>query len=196
VSTTRILSRVRVTVTLRLAVYRQSVRLGDKPSRPTTRIFILQLNTCGYSPYVTSSLMRGWVCRLQLLLGLASAVILRSESRGTHDHILLSQIRDFPFRRLLLLGGVRPRLHTRYIHTHAHTHLGTNPPTFLSLQIEGLHRHGPYSKHCVIQLLYCCVHIRCLDDVFIEPLRSDDRLFWLLMNFRRCNVGITDGRDL
>jgi hypothetical protein len=28
------------------------------------------------------------------LLGLASAVILRSESRGTHDHILLSKIRD------------------------------------------------------------------------------------------------------
>jgi hypothetical protein len=27
---------------------------------------------------------------------LASAVILRSESRGTHDNILLSQIRDFP----------------------------------------------------------------------------------------------------
>jgi hypothetical protein len=37
--------------------------------------------------------MRGWVCRLQLLLVLASTVILRSESRGTHDHILLSQIR-------------------------------------------------------------------------------------------------------
>jgi hypothetical protein len=31
-----------------------------------------------------------------LLLVLASAVILRSESRGTHDHILLSQIRDSP----------------------------------------------------------------------------------------------------
>jgi hypothetical protein len=29
-------------------------------------------------------------------LGLASAVILRSESRGTHDDILLSQIRDCP----------------------------------------------------------------------------------------------------
>jgi hypothetical protein len=40
--------------------------------------------------------MRGRVCRLQLLLVLASAVILRSESRATHDHILLSQIRDSP----------------------------------------------------------------------------------------------------
>jgi hypothetical protein len=38
---------------------------------------------------------RGWVCRLQLLLGLASAVILRSESSGTHEHILLSQILDY-----------------------------------------------------------------------------------------------------
>jgi hypothetical protein len=41
------------------------------------------------------------VCRLQLLLVLASAVILGSESRGsesrgTRDHILLSQIRDSP----------------------------------------------------------------------------------------------------
>jgi hypothetical protein len=40
--------------------------------------------------------MRGWVCRLQLLLVLTSRVILRSESRGTRDHILLSQIRDSP----------------------------------------------------------------------------------------------------
>jgi hypothetical protein len=55
--------------------------------------FIFQLNTCGHSPCVTSSLTRGWVCCLQLPLTLASAV-LRSESRGTHDHILLSQIRD------------------------------------------------------------------------------------------------------
>jgi hypothetical protein len=40
--------------------------------------------------------MRGWVCRLQLLLALASLFILGSVSRGTHDHILLSQIRDSP----------------------------------------------------------------------------------------------------
>jgi hypothetical protein len=68
--------------------------LATSPLRLTTRILIFQLNTCGYSPNVTSSLMIGWVCRV--LLGLASAVILRSESRGTHDHILLSQIRDSP----------------------------------------------------------------------------------------------------
>jgi hypothetical protein len=35
------------------------------------------IGTCGYSPYLTSSLTRGWIFRLQLLLGLASAVFLR-----------------------------------------------------------------------------------------------------------------------
>jgi hypothetical protein len=63
--------------------------------RPTTINFIFQLNICGYSPYVTTSLTRGWACRLHLLLVLASAVTLRSECRGTHD-ILLSEFRDSP----------------------------------------------------------------------------------------------------
>jgi hypothetical protein len=58
------------------------------------------------------SLTRGWVCRLQWLLDLASAVIFGSESRGTRDQILLSQIRDFPFRRLLRLAGSRWRYST------------------------------------------------------------------------------------
>jgi hypothetical protein len=40
------------------------------------------------------SLTRGRVCRLQLMLAFASAVILGSESLGTHDHILLYQIWD------------------------------------------------------------------------------------------------------
>jgi hypothetical protein len=45
-------------------------------------------------------------CRLQLLLAFASAVILESETRWTRDHILLSEIRDFPFRCLLRLAGL------------------------------------------------------------------------------------------
>jgi hypothetical protein len=84
-----------VIVTLWQAVYRQSVCLGAKPLETHDKIFF-QLNTSGYSPYVTSSLTRGWVCHLQLLLALTSAVILGSESCGTHNHILLSQIRDSP----------------------------------------------------------------------------------------------------
>jgi hypothetical protein len=69
--------------------------LGAKALEPHDQYFF-QLNTCGYSPYVTSSLTRGWVCRLQFMLVLASSVILGSKSRGPHDHILLSQIRDSP----------------------------------------------------------------------------------------------------
>jgi hypothetical protein len=54
-------------------------------------ITLTQLRVCCYG---APSLTRGRVCRLQLLSVLASAVILGSESRGTHDHILLSQARD------------------------------------------------------------------------------------------------------
>jgi hypothetical protein len=53
------------------------------------------MNTCSCSPYVTSSLTRGRVCRLQMLLVLASAVR-GSEFLGTHGLMLLSQIRDSP----------------------------------------------------------------------------------------------------
>jgi hypothetical protein len=69
-------------------------------------IFIRLLRVCWYGA-LSLSLMRGRVCRLQLLLALASTVILGAESRGSLDHILLPQIRDFPFRRLLRLAGLR-----------------------------------------------------------------------------------------
>jgi hypothetical protein len=91
-----ILPRVRVRVTLRLAVYRQTVRLGAKTLETHGQNFFSKLNTCGHSLHVTSSRQRRWICHLQLLLGLASAFILRSESRRTDDHILLSQIGDSP----------------------------------------------------------------------------------------------------
>jgi hypothetical protein len=94
---------------LRLAVYHQSVRLGAKSLDTHGQTFFFQLITCGHSPYVTSSLTRGRVCRLQLLRALASAFSLRSESQRTHDHTLLSHIWDFPFRRLLRLAGLRWR---------------------------------------------------------------------------------------
>jgi hypothetical protein len=53
-----------------------------------------QLKPCRHSPYVTFSLTSRWVCHLQLLLPLASTVVLRSNSHRTHDHILPPQIQD------------------------------------------------------------------------------------------------------
>jgi hypothetical protein len=66
------------------------------PSGTYDQIFntVRQLRVCWCGAH---SLTRGRVCRLQLLLVLASANILGSMSRGTHDHILLSQIRVFLF---------------------------------------------------------------------------------------------------
>jgi hypothetical protein len=88
------------------------VFLGIKhPSGAYVQIFIIvwQLQVFWFG---VPSLTRGRVCRLQLQLALASAVIFRSESRRTRGHILLSQIQDFPFRRLLRLAGSRWRYST------------------------------------------------------------------------------------
>jgi hypothetical protein len=57
-------------------------------------------------------LTRGRLRRLQLLLALASADIFGSDSHGTRDNNLLSQILDFSFRRLLRLAGLRWRYST------------------------------------------------------------------------------------
>jgi hypothetical protein len=60
------------------------------------------------------------VYRLQLLLALAITVIFGSESRGTRDRILLSQIRDFFFVAFYdsqgYGGSIRTRLHTGNCH--------------------------------------------------------------------------------
>jgi hypothetical protein len=50
----------------------------------------------------TPSLTRSRVCSFQFLLGIASAAFLRSESHGTHEHILFSL-----FLRLPPPGGAR-----------------------------------------------------------------------------------------
>jgi hypothetical protein len=77
-------------------------------------IIVWQLRVCFCGAL---SLTSGRVCRSHLLLDLASAVNLGSEFLGPRDHLLLSQIRDFPSRCLLRLAGSRvvPLITSRHV---------------------------------------------------------------------------------
>jgi hypothetical protein len=122
--------------------------------------------------------MTGSVCRLQLLLVLARAVILRSESRGTHDLILLYEVRDssnlkgsghriyipqeqgspviptgtgFHFRRLLRLAGLRWRYSTTPPHANCITffHARLHLPCRWRQKIPLKLQHISTTLHCV-----------------------------------------------
>jgi hypothetical protein len=66
--------KVKVRVTLRLVVYRQSVRLNVKPLRLTTTDLFFQLSPYGNIPHVTSSLTRRWGFSFMNMLGLSSSL--------------------------------------------------------------------------------------------------------------------------
>jgi hypothetical protein len=76
---------------LRLTVS-QSVSLGVEPHLGLMTRYLLLFDSYGLVFCRAPSLTRGRLCLLYMLLGLASAVLLGSESLGTRDHILLSQI--------------------------------------------------------------------------------------------------------
>jgi hypothetical protein len=67
----------------------QATTLGPKP-------YFYHCQTVAGSLMWAACLTRGRCCRLQLLLAVANAVIVGSESCGANDHILLPQIRDSP----------------------------------------------------------------------------------------------------
>jgi hypothetical protein len=81
----------KVKVTMRLTVS-QSVSLGVVPHLgPMTR-YLLLFDSYGLIFCGAPSLTRGRVCLSYMLLAIASAVFLGSQSLGTRYHILLSQI--------------------------------------------------------------------------------------------------------
>jgi hypothetical protein len=132
--------------------------------------FVFQRNTCGRSSYVTSSLTRGWVCCLQLLLAFASGVILRSESHGTHDNILLFQIRDSPNLEGHVPVFISPRNRVAQLYPQALDSLfvapynsqgydgGIRPRLHTGFRLRPTNSPSARTnrKHCFSQFLYCC----------------------------------------
>jgi hypothetical protein len=106
-----LLRHVKAKVTLRLTVGRSVSKSRCRaPFGDHDQIFITVWKL--WSSFCEApSLTRGRVCLLYMLLYLANAIFLGSESLGTRDHILLSQIWDFPFRCLLRLAGSKSKLH-------------------------------------------------------------------------------------
>jgi hypothetical protein len=139
-------------VILRRAVYRHQFVLATSPLRITTSNFIFQLNTCVYSHYVTSSRQRGWVCPLQLLLVLASAVILGTESHGIYNHILLSQIRDSPNPEGQVPVFISPRKRVAQLYTPRHWVRFSSPPTSHKGTVEVLERASTRGTHPLLQV--------------------------------------------
>jgi hypothetical protein len=88
-----------------------------------------------------------------MLLSLASAVFFGSESLGIRDHILLSQIWDFLFRRLLRLAGSRWRCWSWSFITSSRTLLCNEPSVVLS---------SPGKRVCRLGCSYATAHCYCV----------------------------------
>jgi hypothetical protein len=142
------LNSVESSLMLRPTVSRP-VCLGIKhPSGAYDQIFITvkQMRVCWCGAL---SLTRGQVLSFTIAAGPRQ----RSHSRN----ILLSQIRDFTFCRLLWLAGLRCRY-------------STLPPHGIELSLHFVPLTTPLhhcTKHRFQQYLYCCVLIRCCGDVFV-----------------------------
>jgi hypothetical protein len=115
-------------------------------------------DSCGFRWFGAPSQTRGRVCCLQLLLALASTVIFGSGSRRTRGHILLSQIRDFPFRRHLRLAGSRWWYWTRPPHG-SYCQLLLSSRYIGSGRTTAMNIYEPQRKHILRHRFYCWVRV-------------------------------------
>jgi hypothetical protein len=146
-----------------------------------TSNFILQLNTYGYSSYVTSFLTRGWVCCLQLLMASPAQSFSGPSPAGLMATFYCLRFKTPPAWRarslyLYLPGRGWPG------YTHRHWVPFSSPPTTHWAMVEefeppphGYNCHynptdGPSRKCHFQQYLYCCMRIRYRGNAFTEPL--------------------------
>jgi hypothetical protein len=108
------LSKVNKVEVMLLPTVSWPVCLGVKTHLGTKIRFLLLSDSCGFLDVGALFLTRGRLCRLQLLLYLASAVILVSESRETYDHFFLPQIRDSPNLEVTVFISRRNRVAQLY----------------------------------------------------------------------------------
>jgi hypothetical protein len=142
--------------------------------------------------YGLPSLTRRRVCRFQLLLVLDRAVILGSESLGTHYHILLSGIQDshlprgsgphiyipqgqgssvippvteLPFFPLLRPGGLRWMYGLRFLRYNLHTEQKENTLSCCCDIAQSRSHRGVPQRKQVLQFFYCFLNNCCYADV-------------------------------
>jgi hypothetical protein len=116
--------RERERVTLRMAAYNQSVRLGVKPFKTDGQYTFFGLNTCvrsPHGPHVTSSLAAGSRQHSHSQVRVPVSDSRLPQPGGPGPRIYIPQVlggpvilpgTGFPFRRLLRLAGLRWRYST------------------------------------------------------------------------------------
>jgi hypothetical protein len=114
---------VRVRVTLPLADYRQSLRLGSKPLEPHGQNFLSPLNTCGHSPDESMGL---------------SFTIAAGPRQRSHSRVRVPWDSQpyFPFCLLLRLAGLRWKYSTPPPHGLTSPHsFGRTPNKFVRVRV-------------------------------------------------------------
>jgi hypothetical protein len=147
----------------------QSVLVSSTHLGLTTRFLLVrQLRVCWCEAL---TLTRERICRLQLLLVLASAVNLGFGSRGTRDHILLSQIRDFSNLEGQVPVFISPQ--EQCGQSQSQSYVTTNGSVGQSLCLGIKHPSGAYDQIFItIRQLQACVS-ETISRVALYNLRTD-----------------------